>query len=150
MRSTGRRLVEGRRCLVDRIAAMRLRRAARVPLSWIAILAIVASALAPAISHALSGSRSQSWVEVCTSLGSKWISADAVGDELAPDPLDELAFSHCVYCSLQANSPGLPPSPVADAAVRREKSPRPESSSATPGTAQGWHRAQPRAPPAVS
>ena len=99
---------------------MRLRRAARVPLSWIAILAIVASALAPAISHALSGSKSQSWVEVCTSLGSKWISADTTGDELAPEPSDERAFSHCAYCSLQANSPALPTSPLGDAAVRRE------------------------------
>jgi hypothetical protein len=95
---------------------------------WIAILAILLNALAPAVSQALEHSRGRGadgsdWIEVCSTLGTSWV-------RLAPDgrlleqtdqrPAKAPTATHegyCLYCVTHAASFGLPPGPDATAPV---------------------------------
>jgi Protein of unknown function (DUF2946) len=65
-------------------------------ISWIATLAILMSALAPTISHALSLSKaSKGFVaEICTTSGIKL--AQAIDEDSSPSP--SAAEGHCPYC----------------------------------------------------
>ena len=61
----------------------------RLPLcTWFAILAMLALALLPTVSHAVAhgqGSRS-AWAEVCTPQGMKWVAVDAASAAANPSP----------------------------------------------------------------
>lgn len=85
----------------------------------LAILAVLANALAPAVSHARQAGRADipggvEWVEICSATGSKWLRLDAVGqvlEETANRPADAPAASHgaaCGYCLPHAGSFALP------------------------------------------
>lgn len=130
---------------------MRLHRATRHLTAWIACLAVLLGALAPAVTHALQagGGGIGSWVEVCTAQGSRWVRADGAGTHDAA-PGQESGHQHCAYCGLQAGKPGLvavapawqPPAAPGHAAPQRAG---PRSTAAPP-----WPAAQPRAPPRLS
>ena len=89
--------------------------------AWIAIGAILLSALMPTVSMALEGVRDKStvadgsWIEVCSIQGSSWVRMAADGRVLATSPhkpLDAPASAHgehCPYCLHQAASFALPP-----------------------------------------
>jgi len=126
---------------------MRWTRASRNISSWIAIFAIVAGSLAPALSQALQASRGNGAIEVCTALGAKWISADDTqSGEPAPAPAQ--ATEHCPYCSLQAHWVGLPPSaPAEGIAAPLLSFEVPARFLAAPRTPHAWVAARPRAPP---
>ncbi len=128
---------------------MRFSRVGRKFSSWMAILAILVGALAPTLSHALRGDTPDGWVEVCSRLGSKWVSVDAT-DETAPAPQTAPAadFEHCSFCSLSSGAVLLPsPQAMALLALQFEV---PLRYLAAPRTPFAWQAAQARAPPPLS
>lgn len=113
-----------------------------------AIFAILIATLMPAVSHLLRASGSAAWVEVCTSLGSKWVSAvdaEKTGTELPRAMLDD-----CPYCLLQGNLFGLPPRTATAAPLLLARFDVPRLFLAAARTPFVWLSAQPRAPPQVS
>src|SRR5664279_3434408 len=89
--------------------------------SWIAIVAVMFSALAPTISYAFSSNSTPQtlWQELCTAQGTKLIANDAISKSIkqlaSQFPIqpsqDKLGmhFEHCPYCFSHAGSVGLPP-----------------------------------------
>jgi hypothetical protein len=128
---------------------MRLHRASRHLTAWIACLAVLLGALAPAVTHALQAGGTGSWVEVCTAQGSRWVRADGAGTHDAA-PGHESGHQHCAYCWLQAGKPGLPATapawqPPAGPGHAAPHLTGPGSTAPPPRPA-----AQPRAPPHLS
>lgn len=82
----------------------RLRRPLAV---WLALLIAVLGALAPTLSHGLARAGDVPLVEICTSLGPRWValtdSSDSPGQHES-----ELRIEHCPFC-LHASDPVLPP-----------------------------------------
>jgi hypothetical protein len=129
---------------------MQFSRIGRTVSSWMAILAVLVGALAPTLSHALRGDMPDGWVEVCTRLGSKWVSVD-VADDAAPAPLSapSAGLEHCAYCTLNTLDAALPPSsPVLPLLTLQFEVPH--LFLAAPRTPFAWQAAQARAPPPLS
>jgi hypothetical protein len=130
------------------------------PLTWIALVAVLALAVLPTLSHALSHAASQGpggWAEVCTQNGPKRIAVDASGKLM--DTLVETDgnaahvgathLQHCPLCVLVLDAPMLPPSaPAAIPLVLASVAPPPAFLHA-PRTPHAWRSAQPRGPPAA-
>lgn len=85
----------------------------------LALLAVLANALAPAVSQARQAGRADGrggseWVEICSATGSKWLRLDAAGrilEEATSRPADAPAATHgaaCGYCLPHAGSFALP------------------------------------------
>ena len=126
---------------------MRFSRFGRKFSSWMAILAVLVGALAPTLSHALRGDAPDGWVEVCTRLGSKWVSVDADHEgSSAPQSAPTAGSEHCVYCSLNLSGAALLPAAqeVDLLALHFEV---PLLFLAAPRTPFAWQAAQARAPP---
>ncbi len=134
----------------DRIDHMRLDRTPRVLTSWIAALAILMAALAPSISHALSAKNGASLIEVCTSLGAKWVQLDGSSTDQAPVSGEVHSLEHCPYCSLHANAVAIPTKPVGLPLAISPSDHAPAAFLAAPRTLYAWASAQPRAPPQFS
>lgn len=120
---------------------MRKHRAHRRLASWIAALAVLVAALAPALSHAMGSG----WVEVCTVQGSKWVQVDDGGDAGQTAPAH--AFEHCPYCSLHVPALAVPPVSRQLPLVLAPTDEFPLAFLAAPRTLHAWVSAQPRAPP---
>ena len=75
---------------------------------WIAALAVAMSSLAPAVSKVIAAERiDSSLVEVCTTEGTKWLTASELGQVALAghDQAPSSAHDHggdCPYCNLQA------------------------------------------------
>ena len=80
--------------------------------TWIAILAILLNTFAPAVSHALGGTGSAPWAEICSAGGFAAPRGERrPGD--APAKPSAAAFQHCPYCgSHGASFEALPASPA--------------------------------------
>ena len=130
-------------------AAMRAVRAHRRITGWIAVLAILLAALAPALSHALASASGSQWVEICTAQGSKWVQAGEDGAERGTPPSAHV-LEHCPYCSLHAPTLGLPLVQHLAALPLRLSHQVPLAFLAAPRTLHAWVSAQPRAPPLFS
>jgi hypothetical protein len=126
---------------------------ARHLIAWIASLAILMAALAPAISHAVArgtGS-SGSWAEICSALGAKRVRIDdAASEPRIPAAPAEHAFQHCPYCSFNAAAPGLPPTSALELRLPSLQFQAPALFLLAPATAFVWLSAQSRAPPVFS
>ena len=129
---------------------MHLRRSSRLFTSWLAVLAILMVTLAPSISQALGGKYGASWVEVCSTVGSKWVQADGGATEPAPASSDAHLLEHCPYCSLHANAIALPPAARGLTGAPALSHAVPTAFLAAPRTLHAWVSAQPRAPPSFS
>jgi hypothetical protein len=133
---------------------------------WIACLAILLNALAPAFAHALPHGGTHGW-EICLNDGTRLAGSGqldratflALTDRTRPPPAEllsriadsggaKMAMADCGYCLAHAGGPGLPPAaslsvPAAIAAAERPylfyHAPRPLAT---------WAAAQPRGPPA--
>lgn len=116
--------------------------------SWMASLAILVAALAPALSHALGGWPGAGWVEVCSSQGARWVQADQVPQDSAPAGLQ--AGDACLYCSVHAPALGLPSLPAWMPLSSRLSQALPPAARATHVNSPAWLSAQPRAPPHLS
>lgn len=116
--------------------------------SWIACLAILFGALAPAVSHAFTRAAPQEMrFPVCSALGH---TAD-ITIELAPAGIDPGAtpFKHCPFCVDQHHAPGLlPQAPAVLAAVGGAV--LPTLFYQAPEPLFPWAATRSRAPPAVS
>ncbi|MEO8417101.1 MAG: DUF2946 domain-containing protein [Methylophilaceae bacterium] len=89
--------------------------------SWIAIAAMVFSALAPTIAHAIPAKNTPQtlWQELCTAQGTQLIASDAIsgassqpGLHIPTQPAQDkmgMHVEHCPYCFSHAGSIGLPP-----------------------------------------
>ncbi|NUZ07388.1 DUF2946 domain-containing protein [Piscinibacter koreensis] len=116
--------------------------------SWIAVLAMLLGSLAPSVTYALGSSMGASWIEICTTQGSKWIRAGDDGSERAPGSAHP--FEHCPYCSLNTPALGMPPAAIAAHLPLRLAHEVPQAFLAAPRTLHAWASAQPRAPPLFS
>jgi hypothetical protein len=128
---------------------MRAFRAHRRITSWIAVLAVLLAALAPALSHALASATGNQWIEVCTAQGSKWVQAGQDGSEREA-PASAHLSEHCPYCSLQTGALGLPSAEYMARLPLRLSDEVPLAFLSAPRTLHAWVTAQPRAPPLFS
>lgn len=126
---------------------MRFDQVSRVLTSWIAVLAILMAALAPSMSHALGAKYGASLIEVCTSMGAKWVQGDSGSTDQAPLSGDAQVSEHCPCCSLHANAIAIPAAPLTLALAPALPELLPTAFLAAPHTLFAWLAAQPRAPP---
>jgi hypothetical protein len=120
------------------------------PLTWLALVAMLALALVPAVSHALAfaqGGKS-AWAEICTPQGMKVV-AQLADDEGAPATGAGL-LEHCPFCTPAASALGMPPAPAAVQTISEAGIELPPLFFQAPRTSFAWAAAQPRAPPSVS
>jgi len=119
--------------------------------SWIACFAILLSALAPVISHAVQSTVPPGWIEICSVTGAKMVRADdAAPAKPGSDESQAHVFKHCPYCAVHTDHLGLPPAPLARVALMPLGFDVPELFLLAPRTLFAWASAQPRAPPLKS
>jgi len=128
---------------------MRLHRRARVVTSWIAVLAILMTALAPTVSQAWAAKLDPMLVQVCSVMGTKWVHTDGQPDESSPVPDSTHFTDHCPYCSLHTSAL-LVPAMVWATACASVGQVVPTAFLLAPRTLHAWASAQPRAPPPFS
>lgn len=126
---------------------MGMTRATRRFVAWIACFMMLFGALAPSISQVMSAARGETWAEICSAAGVKFIKADPG----APLKQQTMQAEHCPFCATHGGAPALPPSDASvvfasiDAPhthpILFYRSPRPLSI---------WTTAQSRAPPALA
>jgi hypothetical protein len=129
------------------------------PLTWIALVAILALALLPTLSHAWAYSHAQGaggWAEVCTTQGPQRIAVDADG-KLADTVIDAdtnmssaAHLQHCPLCALSFDAPLLPPAAPAALPLALAGSAPPAAFLHAPRTLFAWRSAQPRGPPTAA
>lgn len=120
--------------------------------SWIACLAMLLSALVPALSHAFV-SADAGWMEICSASGAKFVRIDGSGEKQSGSPKSPLlhATDHCPSCGLHVADMDLPPAPPAElAAPLLPAHDVPALFLHAPRTLHAWATAQPRAPPLKS
>jgi hypothetical protein len=112
---------------------------------WIAMLAILFSALAPAVSHALAASTPSVLLEMCTIDGAK------TGDGSRQAPSKSMqGMEHCAYCLTHASSPALLPPAMSGFAVIGGHDHYPALFYTAPQPLHTWSTAKPRGPPSRS
>jgi len=130
---------------------MGLNRITRRVTAWIACLAMLFGALAPALSQALPAATGAPWAEICSISGTKLVNVGAAPGEDAHGT-KHVAFhaEHCPLCATHAGAFALPATagftipliaPQATHPVLFFQSPRPLAI---------WTVAQSRAPPSLS
>ena len=112
--------------------------------TWMAILAMLASALAPAVSHAVAAWGGSTWQDICRSPDSRVTSGES-GERDRLATLDH-AFEHCGYCALNLTALELPPTPSLALPNGLSDTP-PAAFFEAPRPLFAWSSAQPRAPP---
>ena len=114
---------------------------------WIAILAILLSALAPTVSHALANAEgSVVTMEICTANGYQVVKVSASGNDKAPTS-SKHGMEHCAYCTTGGSSPAIMGSSPAVLAVVAGRDVYPPLFYAAPHALHVWSSASPRAPP---
>ena len=126
-------------------------RDSRLPL-WLALVAMLALALLPTVSHALAFARGgAAWAEVCTPQGMRLVSVDAAQAVDTGAPVQAAGhLEHCPLCALGADLPALPPAPLAALPQPLGVAPMPALFLHAPRTLFAWRSAQPRGPPSFS
>jgi hypothetical protein len=122
--------------------------------AWAACLAILMSALAPSVSHALALARGSdiAWMEVCSVAGTKLVKAD-VGVKKADAPTTHDAMGqagHCPFCSTHAASFALPSAASPAFQLTGSARMRPLLFYQSPQPLAIWTDAHSRAPPRFS
>lgn len=114
--------------------------------TWLAMLALVMSALAPTVSQAVVMSSDRAdWLEVCTTTGVMWVKADSVATDDGTMPM----VGHDQGCDICTHIvTGAPPvlSGIATP-VMGQPSARPQTLVASAHPVVLWAPAQSRAPP---
>lgn len=120
----------------------------RAHLLWIAVLAVLWGALAPSLSSWIGSAQGKTWIEVCTSTGTKLI---ALETDDVPAKSSVHTGDHCPYCRIQQDLPAIAHAPgvlvLADGSVRRVLQPQ-EVTQPLPAAVWPAHRS--RAPPSFS
>lgn len=127
---------------------MRAFRAHRRFAGWIATVAILLASLAPSLSYALGSVNGSSWIEICTSQGSKWVEDGS--DGTSSGPAAGHVFEHCAFCSTHVPALGLPFSLGLVLLPTEGHGTFPPAFYAALRTQHAWVSARPRAPPQIS
>jgi hypothetical protein len=118
---------------------------------WLAALAILFSALAPSISHALSVNRNNvDSLAICSAYGSKQLPSYVKGENQKPVKQSQHYLAHCPYCFTHGGSVALLPPVALSFAVQAGHGLFPSLYYQAPAKLYAWSTAQPRAPPAIS
>jgi len=129
------------------------RRRARI--AWVALVAMLMSALAPSLSHAtMATAAGAPWggalAEICTIDGAAVV-ADATGQRdsrSVPADHELLRFEHCPYCLSHAGAVALPTQPAVAVRPVDGGEPIPSAFLQAPAPCRARLAGQPRAPPA--
>ncbi len=112
---------------------------------WIALLAILFGALAPAVSHALAAAdRHAGQVELCTATGVQLVEVPAPDSKQTLPPMHDMG--HCACCTSHHALHALPSSSAA-IAVTGGRAIHPALFHAAPRLLHAWSPAAPRGPP---
>lgn len=118
---------------------------------WIALLAILFSALAPTISHALATGRGDAaWSAMCGVSGIKPIPVVAVDADQKPVKDLQQHMQHCPYCATHGEGCALPAAAPSAFAVLGGHDLFPSLYYQAPAPLFSWAAAQPRGPPTIS
>nr|WP_315251617.1 DUF2946 domain-containing protein [uncultured Duganella sp.] len=121
----------------------------RVLVAWIALLAILFGALAPAVSHAMSAKGSPpQWLELCGVNGIKRVQLPDDGGPRQTDLMQHM--EKCPYCAAHATPLALTPPEAFSFAVVGGHDLYPSLFHQAPTPLFSWAAAQPRGPPATS
>ncbi len=112
---------------------------------WIALLAILFSALAPSISHALANASADA-VEVCTVNGYKLVKL-APGDNNKAPASAKHGMEHCAFCATHGGSDAIPTAPATVLLADGGRAIYPSLFYAAPQPLHAWSAAHARAPP---
>jgi Na+-transporting NADH:ubiquinone oxidoreductase subunit NqrB len=113
---------------------------------WIAILAVLFSALAPTISHALNASSSSDMIEICTANGYKLVKVAGADEGKAPASVKQ-GMEHCAFCTTHGSSHALTGFPSVTIALAGGRDIYPPLFYTAPQSLHAWSTANPRAPP---
>ena len=122
-------------------------------IAWLACLAILLNALAPAISHAMAAANGKSapWAQICTTSGTKFIALDlALKSDQKQDENAAMNMDHCAYCVTHAGSFGMTASNEFVVYAPNLSYDLPQLFYHAPRPLFVWAAANPRAPPVVS
>ncbi|HSV46035.1 MAG TPA: DUF2946 domain-containing protein [Ramlibacter sp.] len=114
----------------------------------LALLAMLALAVLPTVSHALAASGGPiGWAEICTPQGARLVAVDA--SEGTPSvPADVAAhLEHCPFCVPAFGALGLPPASALALGLALTSAEPPPLFLHAPRAPHAWRSAQPRAPP---
>lgn len=133
---------------------MQMKSSTRLRWIWIACFAILMSALAPAISHAVNG-KPRTW-EICLNDGTRvtgvgtldYATFAAATDRSKPQPAAHQDMEECSYCLPHAGWFGLPPADSALAVPLAGAALRPYLFYQSPQPLPVWSASHPRGPPA--
>ena len=104
------------------------------------MLAVLFSALAPTVSHAIAASTTAVLSEMCS-----------VGEPTKKAPTSVMhGMEHCAYCVVPGSMPALPTSLTAGSAVIGGHDVYPPLFYSAPQPLHSWRAASPRGPPALS
>lgn len=118
---------------------------------WLAIVAALALALLPTVSHALAAARGPGpLVEVCTTHVERVVGRGEAADDHRAPASAGVQFEHCPLCAASAMALGLPPAALTLHRVTVCVAAQPERFLHAPETPFAWRSAQPRAPPVSS
>lgn len=108
---------------------------------WIAILALLFSAIAPSVSHAVTAASTIPGLEMCTVSGQQPLKGKSLSDAIVH------AFEHCPYCAAHATPPSLPPPSAWHFPLPSGQAVFPALFYHAPQPLFAWSTANPRAPP---
>ncbi len=117
--------------------------------AWIASLAILLGALAPAVSQAVSWATGDDfrWIQICTAAGLELVAVDdAAGADGEGDAAGGFA-ERCPCCGTHAGSFGLPPAPPVSFSLPVVPDLQPILYHRAPRPLFAWAASHPRAPP---
>jgi len=113
---------------------------------WIAMLGVLFSALAPALSHAMAAPRADEQVQVCTMAGMKTVvlAKAPSGKSVLPDHF----ANHCAYCATHGGMNALLPMAPCVFALPAASPSYPPLLRQAAKPLFAWTAAKPRGPPA--
>jgi hypothetical protein len=117
--------------------------------AWIACFAMLFAALAPSIAQAMSAARGETWAEICSVQGPKFVKT-SIDQDSAADPVKKPIehVKHCPFCATHAGSFALLPGPSFTIPMLDAPQSHPFLFFQSPRPLPIWTTAQSRAPPA--
>lgn len=114
------------------------------------MLAILFSALAPSISHALNAANpAADRIEICTAGGIRMV--DIPSEDGGKTPASaKISMEHCAFCASHGGSVALLSAPSLTILVDAGRDVYPPLYYAAPRSLHAWSAANPRAPPFIS
>lgn len=125
-----------------------MKRITRRVAAWIACIAMLFAALAPSVSQAMSAVPGDSWTEICSVSGTKFVKVTADKAEVSHHSKSDLHHvEHCPLCVTHAGSFALPPTAGFSIPLIETQETHPSLFFQSPQPLPIWTSAQSRAPP---